>query len=114
MSRELPIGQAKARFAECVRRAEHGETVVLTRHGRPVARLAGLEAAAAEHGGEIRESDSSYQLREPAEATPEVRRAAVERLLEEEIWPLVPKECLGRGVDKRERETILGYRSDGV
>ena len=31
------------------------------------------------------------------------------RFLEEEIWPAVPKEELGRRLSKREREEILGY-----
>ena len=34
------IGEAKAHFAECVREAESGKTIILTRHGRSVARLA--------------------------------------------------------------------------
>jgi len=33
------VAEAKARLAEFIRRAEGGEEIVLTRHGRPVARL---------------------------------------------------------------------------
>ena len=33
------VAEAKARLAELIRRAEGGEEIVLTRHGRPVARL---------------------------------------------------------------------------
>lgn len=36
---QVSIADAKARFAEIIRRAESGEDVVLTRHGRAVARL---------------------------------------------------------------------------
>jgi len=36
------------------------------------------------------------------------------RFLEEEIWPAVPKEELGRRLSKREREEILGYGPEGV
>lgn len=39
MARMLSAARAKARFAECVRKAEAGEAVVITRHGRPVAAL---------------------------------------------------------------------------
>ena len=39
MARTLPAAQAKAEFAECVRRAEAGEAVVITRHGKAVAAL---------------------------------------------------------------------------
>ena len=36
---EIPVSAAKATLTELVSRAERGEDVVLTRHGRPVARL---------------------------------------------------------------------------
>ena len=42
----VPISEAKARLTDLVRRAEAGDEVVLTRHGRPVARLAPLAARA--------------------------------------------------------------------
>jgi len=35
----VPISEAKARLTDLVRRAEAGDEVVLTRHGRPVVRL---------------------------------------------------------------------------
>jgi antitoxin VapB len=34
--------------------------------------------------------------------------------LETEVWPKVPKELLGKGISKAEREEILGYGPDGV
>ena len=36
------------------------------------------------------------------------------RFLEEEIWPLIPPEQLGRPLSKAEREHILGFGEDGV
>jgi prevent-host-death family protein len=39
----VAIAEAKAQFAELVRRAEAGEAIVLTRYGRPVARLTAAE-----------------------------------------------------------------------
>jgi prevent-host-death family protein len=46
-----PASEAKAQLTDFVRRAEEGEEVVLTRHGRPVARLAAISApiSAEEH-----------------------------------------------------------------
>lgn len=41
MSIQMSVAEAKARFAECVRDAESGERVVITRHGRPVAMVVG-------------------------------------------------------------------------
>ena len=123
MPRTLSIAEAKARFAEFVRRAERGETVVLTRHGRPVAQLAptaGQAAAESAARGEVREPAGRYGVaRSDAAAAPtpgaqESRREALQRLLEESIWPRVPEDQLGVRVDKREREEILGYGGDGV
>lgn len=37
---EVSIAEAKAHFSELVERAESGETVQITRRGKPVARLA--------------------------------------------------------------------------
>lgn len=36
---QIAIADAKAHFAELIRKAEAGEAVVITRHGRPVAEL---------------------------------------------------------------------------
>lgn len=38
----------------------------------------------------------------------------VQRWLETEIWSQVPKELLGRGLTKAEREEILGHGPGGV
>jgi prevent-host-death family protein len=37
--RSLSAAEAKAHFADCLRKAEAGETTVITRHGRAVAAL---------------------------------------------------------------------------
>ena len=36
---DIPVTAAKAQLTELVRRAEAGEEIVLTRHGKPAARL---------------------------------------------------------------------------
>lgn len=38
-AREVPVKEAKAKLTELLRRAEAGERIVLTRHGKPVADL---------------------------------------------------------------------------
>lgn len=126
MAARLPISLVKARFAECVRRAESGEEVVLTRHGRPVARIAPTTARsappAAGAGGHttsppsevVREAEAVYDASRQLSAAPASRRETLDRLLREEIWPRVPGEALGKGVDKPQREAILGYGGDGV
>ena len=35
------------------------------------------------------------------------------RLLEEEIWPSLPKSVLGRKLTRKEKERILGYGKEG-
>lgn len=42
------------------------------------------------------------------------RERALRRLLEEEIWPSIPPELLGRAPSKEEQEEILGYGPEGV
>jgi prevent-host-death family protein len=43
---KIAIAEAKAQFAEIIRRAEAGEDIELTRYGRAVARVVAVEAAA--------------------------------------------------------------------
>lgn len=40
---ELSVRQLRAQLPAAIDRAEHGETTIITRHGRPVARIAPLE-----------------------------------------------------------------------
>lgn len=42
------------------------------------------------------------------------RRETLQRLLEDEIWPQIPSDVLGKPVPKKEREAILGYGPEGV
>jgi antitoxin VapB len=42
------------------------------------------------------------------------RAEALTRFLEEEIWPLIPPDQLGKPLSKTEREQILGFGEDGV
>ena len=39
MARQVSAARAKGRFADCLRAAEKGDSIVITRHGRPVAAL---------------------------------------------------------------------------
>lgn len=43
MSKYRSVADVKARFSEYIRAAEHGDPVVITRHGRAVAALVGSE-----------------------------------------------------------------------
>lgn len=52
MSRTLSVAQAKATFAACVRWAEDGEAIIISRHGKPVAAL--VQAADVERLTQLR------------------------------------------------------------
>ena len=41
---EVSLAEAKARFAELIRRAEEGDEIVVTRHGHPAAKLVAARA----------------------------------------------------------------------
>lgn len=60
---EVSIYEAKNNFSELVRRAEQGEEVILSRRGRPVARLVKLSPKTRELGlfrGQIKELDPDW------------------------------------------------------
>ncbi len=42
------------------------------------------------------------------------RGQALRRFLEQEVWPEIPRNVLGRRTTRREREAILGYGPDGL
>ena len=44
--RRLSTAQAKSRLADCLREAEHGEPVIITRNGNPVAALVAVDQVA--------------------------------------------------------------------
>ena len=39
MENNISVAEAKATFSECIRKVEAGNTVLITRHGKPVAAL---------------------------------------------------------------------------
>ena len=43
MLRNIPLAEVKAKLSSCVRSAERGKPIVITRHGRPVAALVSAE-----------------------------------------------------------------------
>ena len=46
MARTLSASQAKSQFADCLRKAENGEPVIITRHGKAVAALVAIDRVA--------------------------------------------------------------------
>ncbi len=79
-----------------------------------------LAAEVAELAGESKTQAVTVALRERRERLRrdddrEGRALRLRRVLEEEIWPLIPPEQLGRTpMTKAEREEILGIGPEGV
>ena len=46
MPRQLSAAQAKSQLADCLRKVEHGEAGIITRHGKPVAALVAVDRVA--------------------------------------------------------------------
>jgi antitoxin VapB len=59
-----------------------------------------------------------YALRQVLKArsgpSAQLREERLTRFLEEEIWPLIPPDQLGRPLSKAEREEILAFGADGA
>jgi antitoxin VapB len=77
-----------------------------------------LAAEVAALAGETKTQAIAVALRERLERlraaeSREDRAARIKRVLEEEIWPLVPPEVRGKRITKAEREEILGYGPEG-
>lgn len=78
-----------------------------------------LASEVARLAGESKTRAVKVALRERRErlaftATPADRGANLQRFLEQEAWPQIPAEVLGRPISRAEREAILGYGEDGV
>lgn len=78
-------------------------------------RLAGQVAALT---GDTKTGAVRYALRQVLQSLTRPparqREERLTRFLEEEIWPLIPPDQLGRPVSKAEREQILGFGTDGA
>ena len=58
----------------------------------------------------LKERRARLAFREVAES----RAARIRRLLEDEIWPAIPDEAMGRSLSRDEEEEILGYGEAGA
>ena len=62
----------------------------------------------------VRQSLEERRERLAFRADGEGRASRLKRFLEQEVWPIVPKEELGRTLTEEEEEVILGYGKEGV
>lgn len=73
---DIPVFEAKTRLSELLARAQQGETVTITRHGKPMARLVAAEPAAP-YGAGVGVGDQSHESQEVATAFEELARLRV-------------------------------------
>jgi prevent-host-death family protein len=71
----IPVSDAKGLLTDLVRRAEHGEDIVLTRHGRPVARLVAIVERPGEAERRAVVNAARVEGREKATAGPSADRS---------------------------------------
>jgi len=64
--------------------------------------------------GAVRQALREFISRHARKDLASRRHDRLVRVLEEEIWPLMPPDQLGVPISKAEREEILGYGPDGV
>ena len=64
--------------------------------------------------GAIRSALADRKERLEYRVTRRDRRGDLRRLLEEEIWPSLPADVLGRKLTRKAKERILGYGPEGV
>jgi antitoxin VapB len=78
-----------------------------------------LAAEVAAMGGETKTEAIRRALEERKrhlqfQVTNKDRKTRLLRLLEGEIWPLIPERLLGKGLSRKERDQILGYGPEGI
>jgi prevent-host-death family protein len=101
------IHEAKTHLSRLLERVRRGGTVVIAKAGRPIARLVPTG-----------EGPAARQVRE-AKVLPEARPGAdratrLRRLMEQEVWPVLPPDQAGRILTREEEDAILGYGPHGA
>lgn len=107
MAETVNIHEAKTHLSRLLERVRRGATIVIAKAGNPVARLVPMG-----------EAPVARQVREPRvvpEARPGADRAArLKRLLEQEVWPNLPADQVGRVLTRQEEDAVLGYGPHGA
>jgi prevent-host-death family protein len=107
MADTVNIHEAKTHLSRLLERVRRGATIIIAKAGQPIARLV-----------PVGEGPAARRVKEPAtlpEARPGSDRAdRLRRLMEQEVWPLVPPDQAGRRLTREEEDAILGYGPEGA
>jgi prevent-host-death family protein len=93
--------EAKTHLSKLLERVRRGATITIAKAGVPVAVL--VPAGRAPPSGEPRVAGSADEL------DPVSRRARLRRLLEQEVWPILPHGERGRVLTHAEEDAFLGH-----
>lgn len=107
MSDIVNIHEAKTHLSRLLERVRRGRSVTIAKAGEPVAVLVPVGDLPAT--GRVREARVLPQARPAAD-----RAARLRRFLEQEVWPLVPPDQVGRPLARDEEDRILGYGPHGA
>ena len=105
MSDSVNIHEAKTHLSRLLEQVQRGATITIAKAGAPIAMLVPLGRAA---GRQLRETTLRPAI--PMNN----RRARLRRVLEQEIWPQVPREIQGVVLTREEEDRILGFGPDGA
>jgi prevent-host-death family protein len=102
------IHEAKTHLSRLLQQVERGAVITIARAGTPVAMLVpvGRQVGGRRQVKETATLPRAFHLPDRGER--------LQRFLEEEVWPHIPPEELGRRLTRAEEDAILGYGPDGV
>jgi prevent-host-death family protein len=101
------IHDAKTHLSRLLERVRRGAVVTIAKAGTPVARL--VPVGQAPSVGQVRETAAL-----PASPGALERAGRLRRFLEQEVWPTVPADEIGRVLSREEEDAILGYGPQGT
>jgi prevent-host-death family protein len=107
MAEIVNIHEAKTHLSRLLERVRRGTVVTIAKAGTPVARLVPVPRAPGV--GQVRETVAL-----PASPAAAERAGRLRRFLEQEVWPAVPADQVGRVLSREEEDGILGHGADGV
>jgi len=107
MADVVNIHEAKTHLSRLLERVRRGGSVVIAKAGRPIARL--IPIGEAPTGGLVRETRMLPDARPGSNRT-----ERLQRLMEQEVWPLLPPDQAGRVLSRDEEDAILGHGAHGT
>ena len=88
MTRQYSIAEFRGKLSKLVKRAEKGEEIVITRHGKPVVKIGGVAPAASLPKGKITKADIEWLRKHRVKGRmPKDNSVTFIRRMRDEEWP---------------------------